>query len=579
MLLYALLYLSGYEDSKIEHIKNFRKLKSPCAGHPEYKHLQGIETTTGPLGQGLANAVGMALATKHLQAEYGEKIVNHKTYCAVGDGCLMEGISQEAITLAGHLKLNNLIVLFDDNGISIDGKVSLCDSTNQMQRFESCGWKSIKCDGHDEKDITKALTKAQKSTKPVFIACKTVIGFGSPNKSNSASSHGAPLGVEEIELSRKKLGWDFAPFEIPKNILSEWKKAGARGRKDRKAWESRLKNHAKKRDFENRMAGKIPNSADKALDKFKQGLLKEKPNHATRVASQKTLEVLTNKIPSMLGGSADLTGSNNTKSSAMEVLDTKNYGGHYIHYGIRELGMAAVMNGLALHGGVVAYGGTFLVFSDYARPAIRLSALMGLPVIYVMTHDSIGLGEDGPTHQPVEHLSSLRAIPNLRVFRPADAVETAEAWELSLQCKTAPSLLALTRQNLPTLRDNVSKNMSSKGGYILRDGTDVTLVATGSEVFIAMDAVEVLQKKGISARLVSMPCFELFAMQPRRYQDEVLGAGRRVFIEAGSIDSWHRYMREGDKFIGMDGFGASAPAGDLYSHFGITAAAIAKAAS
>lgn len=576
MLLYSLLYLSGYEDITINDIKKFRTLNSPCAGHPEYKHLKAIETTTGPLGQGLANAVGMSIATEHLKTEYGKELVDHKTYCVVGDGCLMEGISQEAITLAGHLKLNNLIVLFDDNGISIDGKINLCDSTDQQKRFTASGWNCLTCNGHDYDDITKALNQAQNSTAPSFIACKTTIGFGSPNKSDSAAAHGAPLGTEEIILARKTLGWETEAFNIPNDILHNWKQAGIKGASQNKAWQERLNKSSKKQDFENRMQGKLPESSLKALTQFKKKLLTEKPNHATRVASQKTLEILTPQIPAMLGGSADLTGSNNTKSTDMEILNANNYAGRYLHYGIRELGMAGIMNGLALHGGIIAYGGTFLVFSDYARPAIRLSALMGLPVIYVMTHDSIGLGEDGPTHQPVEHLSSLRAIPNLQVFRPADAIETAEAWEIALNSPSAPSLLALSRQNLPCLRENID-NLSAKGGYILKKSQqrDVTIIASGSETHIAMQASEELK----NAWVISMPCFELFLQQPASYQKEILGDAKRIFIEAGTCDSWYRFKREQDIFIGMEGFGASAPASDLYEHFGINKAAIIKAAS
>ena len=580
MLLYGLLHLSGYEDMDMQEITNFRQLNSKCAGHPEYGHAAGIETTTGPLGQGFANAVGMALGERILNAEFGENLVNHKTYAVVGDGCLMEGISQEALTLAGHLRLNNLIVLFDDNAISIDGDTNLADSTDQIARFTASGWDCLTCDGHDFESIRTALNKAQKADKPTFIACKTTIGYGSPNKSNSAAAHGSPLGDDEITATKAALGWDAPPFQIPAPILKAWRTAGSRHQKTHQTWKANLQNNPQKTKFTNRLKGDIEQTALANLKAYKQKITTEKPNQASRVASQKTLENLTESIPAMIAGSADLTGSNNTKTPSTQAITPNDYNQRYIHYGVRELGMAAIMNGLALHQGNIPYGGTFLIFSDYARSAIRLSALMGVRVIYVMTHDSIGLGEDGPTHQPVEQLATLRALPNLLVFRPADALETAEAWEIALQHKNTPSLLALSRQNLPFLRTSAEQNLSAKGGYILQNNDDkthnnktrdVTLIATGSEVCLAFDAQTQLAKQGISACVVSMPCLELFMQQSQTYRDEVLGSAPRIIIEAAVSQSWDKFLRDGkDIFIGMHGFGASAPANVLYQHFGIT---------
>lgn len=575
MLLYGLLYLSGYEDMDLQQIINFRQLHSKCAGHPEYHYAAAIETTTGPLGQGFANAVGMALAERILNAEFGDGLVKHKTYAVVGDGCLMEGISQEVMALAGHLRLANLIVLFDDNHISIDGAVSLTDSTDQIARFEASGWHCLACDGHDFTAIRHALNQAQTADRATLIACRTTIGYGAPNKSNSAAAHGAPLGEDEITATRQALGWDSPPFEIPATILKAWRVAGNRHNSTRQAWQTHFQNHPQRTKFQARLNGDIGDASLKALANHKQNILREKPNQATRISSQKTLEVLTANIAAMLGGSADLTGSNNTKTPSTQAITANSYQHRYIHYGIRELGMAAVMNGLALHGGIIPYGGTFLVFSDYARSAIRLSALMGLQVIYVMTHDSIGLGEDGPTHQPIEQLASLRAVPNLLVLRPADAIETAEAWEIALQHKKTPSLLALSRQNLPPLRISAETNRSAQGGYILQNPAgkrSATLIASGSELFLAIEAQKLLAKQGVHACVVSMPCLELFRQQPQAYRDEVLGSAPRVIIEAAVAQSWEKFLRDDrDVFIGMQGFGASAPGAVLYQHFGITA--------
>jgi len=581
MLLYALLYLTGYEDMTLEELKNFRQLGSRTAGHPEYGHAAGIETTTGPLGQGLANAVGMALAERLLNARFGDGLVDHYTYVIAGDGCLMEGVSHEAISLAGHLKLGKLIVLFDDNDISIDGKVGLACSDDQLKRFAASGWETTRVDGHDPDAVAKAIAAARQSDRPSLIACKTVIGFGAPNKQGTASTHGSPLGDAEIAAAREKLGWPHAPFEIPADILDAWRTAGARSRGARKDWEQRLAASQQRATFERQMAGKLPDGWQAAVAAFKAKVVAEAPNLATRVSSQQTLDVLAAAVPEMIGGSADLTGSNNTKAKSQTPVTPDDFSGGYIHYGVREHGMAAAMNGIALHGGLIPYGGTFLVFSDYCRPSIRLSALMGQRVVYVMTHDSIGLGEDGPTHQPVEHLAALRAIPNLLVFRPADTVETAECWELALQAEEQPSLLALTRQGLPTLRKECSENLAAYGAYIMAPADSerqVTLIASGSEVEIAMQAQDLLRKEGISAAVVSMPCWELFEQQPPHYRDEVLGPGTlHIAIEAGIGFGWDRWIESGGAFVGMQSFGASAPAKELYKKFGITAEAVVEA--
>ncbi len=581
MLLYALLHLTGYEDMTLEEIKNFRQLDSRTAGHPEYGHAAGIETTTGPLGQGLANAVGMALAERLLNARFGDELVDHFTYVIAGDGCLMEGVSHEAISLAGHLQLSKLIVLFDDNSISIDGSTDLTCNDDQIKRFEASGWDTARVDGHDPEAVAAAIAAARESGKPSLIACKTTIGYGAPNKQGTAATHGAPLGDEEIAAAREALGWPYPPFEIPEAVLNAWRAVGRRSQDAVKAWQGRLEASDQRAVFERQMAGKLPEGWQDALAAFKAEIAAEAPSVATRVSSQKTLDVLAAAIPEMIGGSADLTGSNNTKAKSQGVVTPDDFSGSYIHYGVREHGMAAAMNGLALHGGLIPYGGTFLVFSDYCRPSIRLSALMGQRVVYVMTHDSIGLGEDGPTHQPVEHLAALRAIPNLLVFRPADTIETAECWELALKSEDAPSLLALTRQGLPTLRKDVSENHSAYGAYIMAPADSerqVTLIASGSEVQIALEAQKLLRDEGISAAVVSMPCWELFEQQPPHYRDEVLGPGTlHIAIEAAVPFGWERWIESGGAFIGMRSFGASAPIKDLYKKFNIAAEAVVEA--
>ena len=578
MLVYALGYLLGYEGMILDQLKNFRQLGSKTAGHPEYGHAPGVETTTGPLGQGFGNAVGMAIAEAHLADRFGDDLVSHYTYAMVGDGCLMEGVSQEALSLAGHLKLRKLIVLFDDNDISIDGPVSLSDRTNQLERFAASGWATMSIDGHAPKAIEQAIETAKKSDRPTLIACKTTIGKGAPSKAGKAAAHGAPLGEDEIAGARKALDWPHAPFEIPEDILAAWRDAGAQGKRDREAWEARLAASAHCEAFKAAMAGDYAQSLTTAIREHKNKLVAEPVKVATRKASELALNVVNGVVPETIGGSADLTGSNNTKTKDLGILDADNYGGRYLHYGIREHGMAAAMNGMALHGGVVPYGGTFLVFADYCRPSIRLAALMGLRVVFVMTHDSIGLGEDGPTHQPVEHLASLRAMPNLNVFRPCDAVETAECWELALKNIATPSLIALTRQGLEQARlEQDDDNRSARGAYVIADAADydATIIATGSEVEVALAAKKTLAGQNIKARVVSAPSFELFAQQPEAYRLEVLGEKPRVGVEAGVAQGWDQCLRLKDEFVGMTSFGASAPAKDLYAHFGITAAAVA----
>jgi len=584
MLIYALLYLLGYASVTLEEIKRFRQLGSKTPGHPENFITPGVETTTGPLGQGLANAVGMAIAERHLAAEFGA-IVDHKTYVLTSDGDLMEGVSQEAIALAGHLKLNRLIVLFDDNGISIDGSLALTDSVDQIKRFEAAGWNASRIDGHDPEAIAAALTKAQSSDKPVMIACKTTIGFGAPTKAGKASSHGSALGADEVKGAREKLSWPHAPFEVPAAILSAWRAAGQRSRTAHTDWKKRLSalDAAKRGEFERRVAGDLPKALDEAVRKVKETLGAAPKDIATRSASEFALESLIPATPEMVGGSADLTGSNNTKTKAMTVMNAADYSGRFIHYGVREHGMAAAMNGMALHGGIIPYSGTFLVFSDYARPAIRLAALMGQRVIHVMTHDSIGLGEDGPTHQPVEHLAALRAIPNLLVFRPCDAVETIECWQLALQAKDRPSVLALTRQNVPQLRKSMdAANKCAAGGYEISPAqgkAQVSLFATGSEVSIAVDAQKLLAGKGIAARVVSVPCFELLMEASEAKRRAVIGEAKvKIGVEAAVRQGWDAVIGADGGFIGMSSFGASAPSKDLYKHFGITAEAVAAAA-
>ena len=584
MLLYALLHLTGYPDMTMAEIRNFRQLHSRTAGHPEYGEAPGIETTTGPLGQGLANAVGMALAERMMNARFGDDLVDHRTWVVAGDGCLMEGISQEAITLAGHLQLGKLIVLFDDNAISIDGPTALATSDDQIGRFKACGWHVQQVDGHDPAALAAAMQAACDNDRPSMIACKTVIGYGAPTKAGTAATHGAPLGEEEIAGARKQLNWQYPPFEIPDDVEEAWRAAGARGAADADAWEQRLAAAVAdvRSHFRRVVDGALPADLGDTVIALKKQFAADAPKMATRQASGKVLERLTEAVPELAGGSADLTGSNNTRTAGHNDVAAGDYSGGYIRYGVREHGMAAAMNGIALHGGLIPYAGTFLVFTDYARPAIRLSALMERRVIYVMTHDSIGLGEDGPTHQPVEHLAALRAMPNLNVFRPCDAVETAECWELALQARETPSVLALTRQGLPTLRTAHSdENVCARGAYILSEPDEerqVTLLASGSEVSIAVEAQALLRKAGIAAAVVSMPCWELFERQPDDYRAAVLGDAPRIACEAASGFGWSRWTGERGGFVGMQGFGASAPATQLYEHFGITAAAVAGAA-
>ena len=586
MLLYALLYLTGNSSMTIEQIKNFRQLGSLTPGHPENFVTPGIETTTGPLGQGIATAVGMALAERRMAAEFGGDIVNHHTYVLASDGDLMEGISQEAIAFAGHLKLNKLIVLFDDNGISIDGAISLSDSVDQVKRFESAGWAAERIDGHDPKAIADALTRAQKSDRPTLIACKTVIGFGAPNKAGSEKSHGSPLGADEIAGARKNLKWDSPPLEIPQDILDAWRAAGSRGKDAHAAWTKTLgtKDAGARSEFERRMKGELPAKAlADAVAAMKASLAASPKEIATRTASEHALEVLCAAVPEMIGGSADLTGSNNTRVKGMVAISANNYGGRYVNYGIREHGMAAAMNGMALHGGLIPYSGTFLVFSDYLRPALRLAALMGERVIHVLTHDSIGLGEDGPTHQPVEHLAALRAIPNCNTFRPCDTVETLECWQLALEAKERPSVLALTRQNLPQLRlANDADNKSAKGAYEISkaDGeAKVSIFASGSEVSLAVEAQKLLVARGIPTRVVSVPCMDLLLELPKAQKAAIIGnAPVKIAVEAAIRQGWDAVIGSDGIFVGMDGFGASAPYKELYRHFGITAEAVAEAA-
>ena len=588
MLLYSLLYLTGYPDIDIDEIRNFRQLGSRTAGHPEYGLAAGIETTTGPLGQGLANAVGMALAERSMAARFGADLVDHHTYVVCGDGCLMEGISQEAISLAGHLKLDRLIVLYDSNDISIDGPTSLSCSDDAQARFESAGWHTQRIDGHDPDAVAAAIAAARDEARPSMIECRTVIGYGAPTKAGTAASHGAPLGTDEIAGTREALGWAHAPFSVPDGILAAWRAFGARGREAREAWEARRAalDEGRRAEFDGAASGTLPPALAEALTGLKAVLAEERPTIATRVANKRVIGAIADALPSLIGGSADLTGSNGTKSDELTPITSGDYGGRYLYYGVREHAMGAVMNGMALHGGVIPFGGTFLTFTDYCRPAIRLSALMELRVIYVMTHDSIGLGEDGPTHQPIEHLASLRAMPNLLLFRPADAIETAECWELALANAERPSVLALTRQGVPYLRaaENGSENACARGGYVLREASSgtprVVLLATGSECAIADEARQALEADGVPTQLVSLPCWELFDEQEPAYRESVLGGGDavRVAVEAASPLGWERYVGPGGAVVGMRGFGGSAPAKDLYAHFGITANAVVAAA-
>jgi transketolase len=584
MLLYASLYLLGYEDMTIDQIKQFRQLGSKTAGHPEYHFAPGIETTTGPLGQGIANSVGFAIAEANLAAEFGSDLVDHYTWVIAGDGCLMEGISQEAISLAGHLKLNKLVVIWDNNNITIDGRVSNADSTDQIARFKASGWNTIEIDGLDQAQVEKALLDAKKSKdKPTLIAAKTIIGFGAPTKADSHGVHGSPLGAAELAGAKQKLGIDYPAFEVPSHTLNAWRAAGTRSENARGDWEGRLASARPelRSEFERRMAGDLPKGWNDAIETFKAKLVADKPKVATRKSSQMALEVINKVLPETIGGSADLTGSNLTNTPETLPFTAADRTGRYMRYGIREHEMAAAMNGMALHKGLIPYGGTFLVFTDYARPAIRLSAIMGQRVIYVMTHDSIGLGEDGPTHQPVEHLSTLRAIPNLLVLRPADAVETLEAWQIAIESADRPAILALSRQNLPALRtETVKGNRSAKGAYVIAGDKDADAVifATGSEVAIAVASLELLKAQGISAKVVSVPSMELFAEQTEAYRAEVIGKPKaKVAIEAGIEMSWLKLLGDKGRFIGMHSFGASAPAEQLYEHFGITAKAIVEA--
>lgn len=578
MLIYSLLHLTGYARPTLNDIRNFRQLGSPCAGHPENFELEGVECTTGPLGQGIAMAVGMAMAERHLNATFGDDLVDHHTYVIAGDGCLMEGISHEAIGLAGHLKLGRLIVLWDDNRISIDGPVSLSSSEDTAKRFDAAGWHVMHCDGLSHDDVDAALTAAKADPRPSLIACRTVIGYGAPKKAGTSGSHGSPLGAEEISGARAALGWDSEPFVIPDDIRDAWTTHGARGKASHAAWAERLGASVDREQFERRAANQPPQAVHDALDAHIAALIAAPAKVATRKASEMALEAAVPAAPGLFGGSADLTGSNNTKTKAMTAFTADDYAGRYVYYGIREFGMAAAMNGIALHGGVLPFGGTFLVFSDYMRNAIRMSALQRTRAIYVLTHDSIGLGEDGPTHQPVEHLLSLRAIPNLAVYRPCDAVETAEAWALAIADEHRPSVLALSRQNLPQLRLAPAENLTAKGGYRLRDAAAerrVVFVATGSEVHIAAAAADLLETEGVGCDLVSMPCWENFDAQPQGYRDNVLPANALIVsVEAGVTMGWDRYTR-GGLSLGIDTFGASAPIDALYDHFGLTPAKIA----
>ena len=572
MLIYSLLYLMGYGDITIEDIKNFRQLGSKTAGHPEYGHIEGIDITTGPLGQGISSSVGMAIAERHINALYGNDLCNHYTYVICGDGCLQEGISEEAISLAGHLRLNKLIVFWDNNDITIDGNVSLANSTDQIKRFEANNWNTISINGHCPKEIEEAISKAQKSNKPTLISCKTKIGCGSPNKECSSKAHGSPLGVDETNLMRKALNWDYKPFELPADIVELWRKAGQKNKTQYDSW---LKASKSNKAFLSLINNDLPDNWDNKLNELKETSIKEQTKVATRKASQMCLEAIVPNVPQILGGSADLEASNLTGVNGMSYLTKDNYAGNKIAYGIREHVMGAILNGLSLHGAIVPYGGTFFVFSDYLRPAVRLGAIMGIRAIYVLTHDSIGVGEDGPTHQPIEHLASYRAMPNTLTFRPCDVVETAEAWQIAINNESSPSLLALTRQNLPMIRTSAKENLTQKGGYIISDvpqgkKRQATIIATGSEVSLAIEAQNKLKEDGIYTAVVSMPCTELFDKQSIKYQEETLGQAPRVAVEAAAKFGWEKYVGLQGDIIGMDGFGASGKAEELYKYFGIT---------
>jgi transketolase len=584
MLLYALLYLTGYQGVTSDELTAFRQWGSKTPGHPEYGHTPGVETTTGPLGQGIATAVGMALAERLLNARFGDDFVDHYTYVIAGDGCLMEGLSHEAISLAGHLRLNRLIVLFDDNAISIDGPTSLSCSDDQLARFRASGWSACRIDGHDPEAITASIEQARHNDRPSLIACRTVIGFGAPNRQGSEKAHGAPLGGDEVAKTRAALHWPHEPFQIPGPVIERWRNIGRRGQQARRAWIERTKhlNAAARSPFHDALNRNLPCEYTDAMAQLRDRFGVERPNIATRQASQLVIDTIAAALPNLLGGSADLTHSNLTRAKTQRPVGRDCLAGNYIHYGIREHAMAAAMNGIALHGGFIPYGGTFLTFADYSRPAIRLAALMGVRVIHVMTHDSIGLGEDGPTHQPVEHLASLRAIPNLLVFRPGDAIETAEAWDCALRGQANPSVLCLSRQALPTFREgNNGANLVALGAYVIvepEDGRDVTLIATGSEISIALAAAKLLAQDQVRAAVVSAPCFDLFRRQSQEYRAEVLGRAPRVGVEAAVEGDWSRWLGDSGEFVGMTGFGASAPAEVLYREFHITAEAVATAA-
>ena len=583
MLLYSLLYLTGYKSISLKDIQNFRQLNSICAGHPEYKKNSGIETTTGPLGQGLSNAVGMAIAEEILKKKFGSSLINHKTYVVASDGDFMEGLSHEAMSLAGHLKLKNLVVFFDNNKITIDGSTKLAVSDNYKKRFESYGWYFQEVNGYNEKQISRAIKKALKSKKPNLISCKTIIGYGSPNKSGKESSHGAALGNKEVQLVRKKLKWKYGPFEIPKKILNEWREIGKRGNIQEKKWNNIYNKKGKKvkDEFTRLISGKLPKNLDKIIEEEKRKFFDSKPAIASRKSSASVLEAITNNLPELIGGSADLSGSNNTKTKHSKIIKPSNFKGNYIHYGVREHAMAGIMNGMALHGGIIPYGGTFLIFLDYCKPSLRLSAFMGLKVIYIFSHDSIGLGEDGPTHQPIEHLVHLRAIPNLKVFRPADTIETLECWEIALKSNTNPSVIALSRQKLPFVTETFSKkNMSRLGAYeIIETKTipEITLIASGSEVQIAIDAQKKLENININSKVVSMPCQELFDKQSKEYREKIIDKESiKISIEAGSVFGWEKYVGPNGISLGMKSFGKSAPYKKIYEHFNLTSDNIVK---
>jgi transketolase len=583
MLLYSLLYLTGYADMTLHELKRFRQLGSKTAGHPEYGHAAGIETTTGPLGQGLGASVGMAIAERMMNARFGDELVDHYTYAIAGDGCLMEGISHEAIDLAGHLRLSKLIVFWDDNSISIDGPTTLSTSMDQRERFAAAQWNVISIDGLDQTAVANAIKAARRSDQPTLIACKTVIGYGAPTKQGTAETHGSPLGAAGMAGARGAPGWPYPAFEVPEAILNAWRATPARGAAERRAWSERLGASAQRQLLLDAVSGKLQPQIADALTALKAGFAAEMPKLATRQSSQKVLEALIAAQPTLVGGSADLTPSNGTKTKASKPVTREDFSGNYIHYGVREHGMAAAMNGIALHGGFIPYGGTFLVFSDYSRPAIRLGALMGIRLVHVMTHDSIGLGEDGPTHQPVEQIAALRAMPHLTVFRPADAIETAEAWVTALSMASGPSVMCLTRQGLPALErsGDLQENLTARGAYVLHEPEgrrQVTLLATGSEVQLATQAAKALEGEGIAAAVVSMPSWELFRAQPRDYRRAILGDAPRVAVEAAARFGWDEWLGEGGAFVGMTGFGASGKAEELFSHFGITTDAVVAAA-